>query len=50
MGDVGAWMKANEDNRAWNACAIVKDVKYVYFKSYMFDKFHKKQEIPKGNW
>ncbi len=23
LGDVDAWMKANADNRAWNACAIV---------------------------
>ena len=32
LGDADAWMKANADNNAWNACAIVKGDKYVYFK------------------
>lgn len=25
IGDIDAWMKVNADNRAWNACVIVKD-------------------------
>lgn len=32
MGNVNAWMKANAENRAWHACAIVKDSRYLYFK------------------
>jgi hypothetical protein len=32
LGDINAWMKANEQNHAWNACAIEKNVKYVFFK------------------
>ncbi len=50
MGDVDAWMKANADNRAWNACAIVKDVKYVYFKKFLWGKFTRKVEVTKEQW
>lgn len=32
MGDVNAWMKANAENRAWHACAIVKGKQYLYIK------------------
>ena len=30
MHNIAAWMKANADNRAWNACAIVKGQRYVH--------------------
>lgn len=43
-------MKTNEDNRAWNACAIQKGVKYVYFKQVFFKKFGIIKEVPKGEW
>ena len=29
-GDVDAWMDANAANRAWNACAIVTDKRYLW--------------------
>lgn len=48
LGDVNAWMKANADNKAWNACAIVKGEKYVYFASWL--GFRKMKEIMKENW
>lgn len=49
MGDVDAWMKANADNRAWNACAIVKGEKYVYFRKHL--KYIRiKKSILKENW
>ena len=47
-GDVGAWMKANADNRAWNACAIVKGTRYVYFSCWL--GFRKIKESRKENW
>ncbi len=50
MGDVDAWMKANADNHAWNACAIVKGEKYVYFEQFFFKKFRRIKEVPKGEW
>ena len=49
-GDVDAWMNANAANKAWNACAIVKGQKYVYFKTAFFRKFKKLKEVPKGEW
>ena len=49
-GDVGAWMKANVDNRAWNVCAIVKGQKYIYIKSQLKGIFKTQVEIPKENW
>ena len=48
LGDVVAWMEANADNKAWNACAIVKGQKYVFFKTW-FGVRHKK-EVRKENW
>ena len=39
LGDVNAWMQANSQNNAWNACAIVKNVKFVYFEKCFFQKF-----------
>jgi hypothetical protein len=32
MGDVGAWMNANDRPTGHNACAIVKGLRYYYFK------------------
>lgn len=49
-GDVNAWMDANEANHAWNACAIVKGQKYVYFENYPFGIAHIKTEVEKENW
>ena len=48
LGDVDAWMEANASNKAWNACAIVKGQKYVFFKTW-FGVRHKK-EVGKENW
>ena len=48
LGDVGAWMKANEDNRAWNACAIAEGQKYLYFKRKWLRRVV--VEKPKGEW
>ena len=48
LGDVNAWMKANADNRAWNACAIVKGQKYVYFKRKWLR--HVVEQKQKGDW
>lgn len=50
MDNVDAWMKANADNRAWNACAIVKGEKYLYFESSFYKKFHRVKAVPKGDW
>jgi hypothetical protein len=50
LGDVGAWMQANADNRAWNACAIVKGEKYVFFRSRFKGVFKMRAEILKGAW
>lgn len=50
LGDTDAWMKANADNRAWNACAIEKNNRYIYFKQYFFKKFRKIKSVPKGEW
>ena len=43
-------MKENADNRAWNACAIVKGTKYVYFDSIFLKKFSRIKEVLKGDW
>ena len=48
LGDVNAWMKANADNRAWNACVIVKDEKFLYFTRKWFR--HVVVEKPKEEW
>ena len=47
-GDVDAWMDANAANKAWNACAIVKDEKYVYFASWL--GLRRRKEVKKENW
>lgn len=49
VGDVDAWMMANADNRAWNACAIVKGEKYVYFRKHL-KYIRVKKSILKENW
>ena len=49
LGDVDAWMKANADSRAWNACAIVKGQKYVYFKR-LLRRIPIKREVNKEDW
>ena len=49
LGDVNAWMEANCANRAWNACAIVKDEKYVYVKDWGFT-IRTVKEVPRGEW
>jgi hypothetical protein len=48
LGDVNAWMKANADNNAWNACAIVKDQKFVYFTRKWFSRIVVEKQ--KGEW
>ena len=48
IGEVGAWMKANANNKAWNACAIVKDQKYLYFKRKWLG--YVIEEKQKGEW
>ena len=49
IGDVEAWMVANKSFKKWNACAIQKGVKYVYFENLPFG-IHVKREINKENW
>ena len=49
LGDVNAWMEANCANCAWNACAIVKDEKYVYVKDWGFT-IRTVKEVPRGEW
>ena len=48
MSDVDAWLMANANNRAWNACAIVKGQKYLYFKRKWCSGVV--VEVPKGDW
>ena len=50
LDDVSAWMYANVNNRAWNACAIVKGEKYVFFRSRFKGVFKMKVEVLKGAW
>ena len=48
MHNTAAWMKANADNRAWNACAIVKGQEYVYIDSWI--RFRRIREVRKEDW
>ncbi len=48
LGDVDAWMAANASNNAWNACAIIKDQKYLYFTRKWFRRVV--EEKSKGEW
>ena len=50
MSDVDAWLKANANNRAWNACAIVKGQKYIYFRSRFKGLFKDIVEVKKEDW
>lgn len=47
-GDVDAWMDANAANRAWNACAIEKGARYVYFRRLWGMK--RRVSIPSFEW
>ncbi|MGN0833588.1 MAG: hypothetical protein ACI4RD_08085 [Kiritimatiellia bacterium] len=49
MGDVDAWMKANDNANGRNACAIVKNEKYVYSKK-ILPRWYRKVEVRKENW
>ena len=49
LGDVDAWMRANADNRAWNACAIVKGRRYVYFRK-ILRRIPLKRRSDKEDW
>nr|MCR4737719.1 hypothetical protein [Bacteroidales bacterium] len=50
MSDVDAWLMANANNRAWNACAIVKGQKYIYFRSRFKGLFKDIVEVKKEDW
>ena len=56
MDDVDAWMKANDNKNGRNACAIVKDSKYVYFKrirhKFFSQRFstYEKVEVRREHW
>lgn len=50
LGDIDAWMEANRERRAWNACAIEKDVKYVYFKQVIRKKIKYRTEVKAEDW
>lgn len=43
-------MKAAADNHAWKACAIEKDVKYVYFKRIIRKKIKYRTEVKAEDW
>ena len=49
IGDVEAWMRANKDNKAWHACAIVKGVEYRYFKAKLWGR-HEQCVVPRSEW
>ena len=42
-------MDANAANHAWNACAIVKGQRYVYFKKRILGR-RRTISINKGDW
>ena len=47
--DIEAWMLANRASKKWNACAIQKGTKYVYFENLPFG-IHIKREVNKEDW
>ena len=49
MDDVDAWMKANREQKKWNACAIHKNISYTYFERLPFG-IHIKSKIKKEDW
>ena len=46
---VDAWMRANDNRNGRNACAIVRDCKYIYFHK-VIKGFYIRKEIMKGDW
>ena len=50
LGDIEAWMQANKENHAWNACAIEKGERYVYFYRGLKGLYKKKTEVNKEDW
>ena len=53
MGDVDAWMEANDNSNGRNACAIEKGVQYHYFRcviSTPFGGVWSKRSVLKGDW
>ena len=50
LGDVEAWMQANKESHAWNACAIEKGERYVYFYRGLKGLYKKKTEVNKEDW
>lgn len=48
-GAANAWMSANLRREGRNACAIIRNEKYIYFKK-IVKGFYVRKEIPKGNW
>ena len=55
-GDVDAWMEANDNRNGRNACAIVRDGVYIYYKRTRHEFWsqrystYEKVEINKENW
>ena len=49
MDDAEAWMRANAENKAWNACAIVKGEKYLYFEK-IIRGLWKQRTVMKEAW
>jgi MinD superfamily P-loop ATPase len=49
MGDVDAWMKANDNCNGRNACAIVSNDRYVYFEK-IVKGFYLRKEVNKKEW
>ena len=49
MGDVDAWMKANDNRNGRNACAIVSNDRYVYFEK-IVKGFYLRKEVNKKEW
>ena len=47
--DIEAWMSVNRARKQWNACAIQKGIKYVYFENLPFG-IHIKREVNKEDW
>ena len=48
-GDVDAWMNANARREGRNACAIIRNGKYVYFKK-IIKGFYVRREVLKEDW
>ena len=49
MGDVDAWMNANDNRNGRNACAIVSNDRYVYFEK-IVKGFYLRKEVNKKEW